>query len=156
GTEGLVRLWVPTTGEVFHTLAGHCGPVHAVAFAPDGKTLASAGEDGAVQLWDPTTGALRRSCREHRDAVLALTFSTHGKVLASASKDRRVLLWHADTGQPFGDYNMRTVVPLAVAFVDEKRLDVACEAGAVRLFDFTAHKLLRDYRGMTWAVNALA
>jgi RNA polymerase sigma factor (sigma-70 family) len=156
GADGVIRLWAPNTGQVLHTLAGHRGPVHALAFAPDGKMLASAGEDGTVRLWGLTAGALRRTCYAHTGPVRALAFSTDGKVLASAGMDRRVLLWRPGAGEAFGDYNLRTVAPLALAFVDEKRLAVASEAGAVRLFDIAANKLLCDYRGMVWAVNALA
>ena len=36
----------------------------AVAFAPDGTWLASAGDDGSVRIWDPATGAAAR--RPHR------------------------------------------------------------------------------------------
>jgi RNA polymerase sigma factor (sigma-70 family) len=156
GGDGVILLWVSATGQVLHTLAGHCGAIHALAFAPDGKTLASAGADGTIRLWDPTTGAPRRTCRGHAGAVRALAFSTDGQVLASAGADRRVLLWHPGAEKSFAEYNLRTVAPLALAFVDDKRLAVASEAGAVRLFDIVANKLLVDYRGMVWAVNALA
>jgi RNA polymerase sigma factor (sigma-70 family) len=156
GADGVIRLWVPDTGQVLHTLAGHCGAVNALAFSPGGKTLASAGEDGTVRLWDPATGAQRRTCCGHTGPVRALAFSTDGKVLASAGMDRHVLLWRPDSDQPSGDCDLRTVAPLALAFVDEKRLAVASEAGAVRLFDVAANKRLCDYPGMVWAVNALA
>jgi WD40 repeat protein len=35
---------------------GHAGEVLAVAYAPDGATLATAGDDGTVRIWDARTG----------------------------------------------------------------------------------------------------
>jgi WD40 repeat protein len=43
------------------TLAGHLGEVYAVAFSPDGKTLATGGRDRVIRLWDVETGELRAS-----------------------------------------------------------------------------------------------
>src|SRR5262249_13949675 len=33
-----------------------CPVIRALAFSPDGKTLAAQGNDGTVRIWDPTTG----------------------------------------------------------------------------------------------------
>ena len=50
-----VGVWDTVTGQG-RRLAGHVGSATRVAFAPDGKTLASGGTSGAVHLWDPLTG----------------------------------------------------------------------------------------------------
>jgi WD40 repeat protein len=52
GLEQHVYLWNALTGEEVARLAGHRGKVAALVFAPDGKTLASAGDDTSVLLWD--------------------------------------------------------------------------------------------------------
>lgn len=40
-------------------LRSHGGPVRCVAYAPDGRTLASGGDDGRVRVWNLTTGTQR-------------------------------------------------------------------------------------------------
>jgi WD40 repeat protein len=50
---GTIHLWdVRTSGE-FAALRGHTQAVSALAFSPDGKTLASGGHDGEARLWHP-------------------------------------------------------------------------------------------------------
>ena len=48
--DGTVKLWDATMGQETATIRGHAGVVHAVAFAPDGRRVASAGADGQVRL----------------------------------------------------------------------------------------------------------
>jgi WD40 repeat protein len=47
-----VRVYDWPRRKVLHTFVGHQGPVTALRFSPDGKTLASGAQDGSVLLWD--------------------------------------------------------------------------------------------------------
>ncbi len=74
-------------------LRGHEGQVRALAFAPDGATLATSGMDGRIQLWK--IGARGRSQRlsGHSEPVVSIQRVGDGGVLASAGRDRIVRLW---------------------------------------------------------------
>ena len=80
-------------------LRGDPGGIRAVAFSPDGRTLASADFTGAIQLWDVQDAhtARRAASRAHERQIWGLAFSPDGRTLASASHDGTVKLWDVRT-----------------------------------------------------------
>ena len=59
--DATVRLWNLRQNREAGRLRGHTRTVYSVAFAPDGKHLATASHDGTVRLWDIATG-LNTAC----------------------------------------------------------------------------------------------
>jgi WD40 repeat protein len=91
---GEIKLWDLRSGEEVMSLRGHLGGVAGVAFSPDGRRLASGGDDDRVKLWDPSTGQEVLTLYEHVGPVTAVAFSPDGHRLASASFDGNVMLWN--------------------------------------------------------------
>jgi WD40 repeat protein len=54
--EGVVELWDLASDELKTTLAREYGEVMAVAFSPDGQTLASGHRNGTIALWQAASG----------------------------------------------------------------------------------------------------
>jgi eukaryotic-like serine/threonine-protein kinase len=78
---------------------GHQGEAYSVAFAPDGRTLASGGKDGRIRLWDAGTLQPRAEWASGQVEVNEVAFAPDGHTLASAGDDGTVCLWDLRTGQ---------------------------------------------------------
>ena len=72
---------------------GEGAPANGIAFSPDGKWVATAGNDGAVQVWDAATGAVIFKLTGHTGATFGVAFSPDGRSLASSSVDRTIKIW---------------------------------------------------------------
>src|SRR5438552_3458211 len=66
----------------------------AVAYAPDGKLVATASSDRRIALWDTKDWSLVKSLRGHGGPVRGVAFSPDGKLLASCAEDASVYLWN--------------------------------------------------------------
>lgn len=59
------------------------GPVHSLAFSPNGRFLATGATDGRVLLWDIGHGLMVGELKGHTDTIYALKFSRDGEILAT-------------------------------------------------------------------------
>jgi WD40 repeat protein len=161
-----VILWDLAASKPANTLTSAV-PVRALAASPDGKLLASAGDDGAIQLWDTTAGKATTKLTAHTDWVLALAFSGDGKFLASGGHDGTVRLWDVAAGKKLLDIEAKaapqpntpplpTNVVQAITFSpDNKLLAVGGSDSLIHLFSVPEGKLVRSMPGHTSSVTGV-
>ncbi|MFD4531689.1 cytochrome D1 domain-containing protein [Kitasatospora sp. NPDC058397] len=136
---------------------GHTGAVTAVAYAPDGRTLATGSADHTVKLWDTTTHRLLATLTGHTGIVNTVAFSPDGRTLASAGTDRTVRLWDVASGRTTGILTGHTGVVSSAAFSpDGRTLATAGYDQTARLWDVASQRALTTLTGHTGAVRAVA
>jgi WD40 repeat protein len=74
-------------GRLDRLIGSHSHARNPVAFSPDGRLLATAGDDGIVRLWDIVTGAELCQVRSPDDRLSGVAFSPDAKMLAAAGND---------------------------------------------------------------------
>jgi WD40 repeat protein len=143
-----------------HTLKGHAAAVTTVAFASDGKTLASGGgyRDGSVRLWDTATGDIQRVFDgDNGLSIGAVAFAPSGELLAIGRSDLTVHLVQPQTGKTLHTVNRLKGGVNGLAFSSDGRLlAIACDADdAVALWHVDKGTLLTTMT-MRWGAHAVA
>jgi len=91
--EGELSIWEPGGVRPALAVAGHVGPIYAVAIARDG-TVISGGADGVVRSWDAKTGTKIRSFDGYAGLMFGVSFDPARNRSAAVGKDGVFRIWN--------------------------------------------------------------
>jgi eukaryotic-like serine/threonine-protein kinase len=124
--DGIVKLWdakgldkkrLDAKEEARLTLRARvAGPSLNVAFSPDGRRLATVGEENTFKVWDVQTGQALQTLRGHSGEVYTVAFSPDGRWIASAGEDSTVKVWDSRSSELVRSFRGHTGLVCSLAF----------------------------------------
>ncbi len=108
---------------------GHTSWVRAVAWAPDGRFIASTGKDQTVQIWEALSAKPIVTYRGHQADLYAVAWSPDGRYIVSGGMDETVQIWEALTATCVWTYEAEAWIEDAMFSPDGRYVAVACLAG---------------------------
>ncbi|MEZ5347487.1 MAG: serine/threonine-protein kinase [Pyrinomonadaceae bacterium] len=143
-----VKIWDASNGKELISLRGHTGRVRAIAYSPDGKTIATGGRDGVIRLWNAKTGEEFQKIKlplfqtrpvETHD----LEFSPDGKKILSGHGNSATLYDIESAKLTF--INKTVGSYLAVAYSpDGKKIALGKNESRIEVYDSASMKLEND------------
>jgi eukaryotic-like serine/threonine-protein kinase len=157
-----------TRSHTLLTYHGHASEVTAVAWSPNGKYIASGGNDSTIRVWNTTTGIDLLISHGHSGGVPAISWSPDSTRIASATagpsvsggppaSDNAVRVWNATTGKPIYIYHGHSSGITDVAWSPKgERIASSSTDYTVQVWDATTGNDPLIYRTRGWYIWTLA
>ena len=145
------------TSEALALLTGHTGAVERMSFSPDGRTLATGGNDNTLRLWDVSAQMEIGTLEGHTGGPDIIFFSPDGRTLASRDDDKTLRLWDVETQTQIHTLEGHTGTVESVSFSpDGRTLASGGQDNIVRLWDVTTRTEIGTLEGHTEYVSSVS
>lgn len=153
-----IKLWNTTDGKLLGTITENSQEISAVALHPDGRVLASVGDDRTLTLWDLQTDQLISRQTPQHFPINDVAFSPDGTMIATGSDDRLVRLFKISSNQELDRSEFpEQVAPVeAVAFSPDGGILASAVAVTIPLWDSKEQQLIEILEGHARTVISVA
>jgi WD40 repeat protein len=134
---------------------GATAGVRDIAFSPDKKWIASAGDDGSVRIWSTENGAATAVLRGAKKRLRAVTFA--GEYIVAVGDDKLVHIWRRDQETPLASLE-RHASPIydVIALPGSARFVTAGGDGQLLAWDAEKQVFLQQVAAEERGLRALA
>ncbi|MFO0942968.1 MAG: protein kinase, partial [Pirellulales bacterium] len=141
---GNICIWRFGTQQPFKTLNYSDKEVCAIAFSPDGKMLATAGQDSLVHLWSCENWEENHVFKEPGGTNTAVAWSPDSKQLISGNRGKRISIWNVEDGSRATRLNSVGDVVRNVAWSPDGKFVAANVADKVKIWSTDQWQLVSE------------
>ena len=126
----------------------HDGYVSGVAFAPDDRHLATAGQDGRLKIWNTADWGLLAESQPVNERLACLAYSPDGRTAIAGSWDGTLFVWDSQNGELLDTVSGHASIVTGLDFSpDGRTLASSSTDRTVKLWDVRTRQLLRTLSG---------
>ncbi len=156
--DGTLTIFSTNDGQVLQRFDGvHSDSIMGVAFAPDGRSIASVAADKLVRVSALDAQRPPITLEGHGHHVLAVAWHPDGYRLATASADQTVRVWDTESARQLRSIGGFGNEATALRFVgDSNQIAVSAGKSAPRLVDINNGSTVRNFPGARDYVYSLS
>ncbi|MGP1580739.1 MAG: WD40 repeat domain-containing protein [Wolinella sp.] len=119
----------------------HDSDLECSAFSPDGRYLATGGQDGKVFIFEKETFRLLSSITPRAEYINNITFSSDSELIACSGFDKNTVLFDLSRNKTRGIFQTPDVVEKSLFFKDNQRLYLILRNGGSAIYDLLSGKV---------------
>ena len=156
--NGDVEIWDIGRGKLEFSIGTTGERISALAYSPDGSTLAIADSVGWIYLVDARTGVTKNKWRGHLFSIADVAYSPDGHFIATASFDNSAAIWDVEVGRRLVELKGHTAQVLKIKYINnEQGVITSSSDGSIIEWSINDKdaKVLQKFRGIALAATAL-